>query len=184
MINSLSVHIKQIVDEGLSLECEFHPDELALKESDARVKGPLHLKATLVKTPEGAGAYGKVRGILIQECVRCLEEFETPLDLVVSGSYQHEQQEVRYPPGEKNDEKPEEDPYPIVANQVDLAPMLREHVILALPMQPLCHVNCSGLCSQCGQDLNQATCSCGKDQGLSPFSALRDLVKARENMNP
>ena len=183
MITSLSVHIKQILDEGLPFDSEFPPDELALKESDARINGPLHLTATLFKNPKGAEVYGNLEGVLIQECVRCLEDFETPLDLVVSGSYQHEHQEFKSPCGEKNDETPDEDPYSIVSNQVDLVPMLREHIILAIPMQPLCHVNCAGLCSQCGQNLNQATCACGKDQGLTPFFALRDLVKARENSN-
>ncbi len=50
--------------------------------------------------------------------------------------------------------EPEEEPddqYQYQGNQLELAPMLREHMILSAPMQPLCSDDCLGLCAQCGK---------------------------------
>jgi uncharacterized protein len=43
---------------------------------------------------------------------------------------------------------------------IDLAPILRENAILVAPMHVLCRPDCRGLCSQCGQDLNEVQCDC------------------------
>jgi uncharacterized protein len=58
--------------------------------------------------------------------------------------------------------------------QLDLTPMLREQIILAAPMQPLCRENCAGLCPRCGQNWNDRRCACGPEPMNNPFRILRD----------
>ncbi len=53
---------------------------------------------------------------------------------------------------------------------VELAPMLREHIILAAPMKPLCREECAGLCARCGKDLNEGPCQCPTE---APATAIR-----------
>ena len=67
----------------------------------------------------------------------------------------------------------EDEMYWYQGDHLDLAPMLREQVILAAPMQPLCREECLGLCSQCGQNLNERRCGCPPEQAPSPFRVLR-----------
>lgn len=47
-----------------------------------------------------------------------------------------------------------------VGGRFDLGELLREQVILAVPMQTICNENCNGLCIKCGQDLNEGPCPC------------------------
>jgi uncharacterized protein len=54
----------------------------------------------------------------------------------------------------------EDEIYPIVDDTVDLGPMVRDAVVLELPMAPLCRADCAGLCPQCGADRNEGPCSC------------------------
>ena len=57
---------------------------------------------------------------------------------------------------------------------VDLTPDIREAIILAFPTYPVCSPECKGLCSQCGTDLNKATCEC-KPPSDGRWGALENL---------
>jgi uncharacterized protein len=54
--------------------------------------------------------------------------------------------------------------------------LLRENILLRLPVQPLCHEDCRGLCSRCGANLNQAACSCTEACVDPRLQALRKLL--------
>ncbi|MCK7489366.1 MAG: DUF177 domain-containing protein [Anaerotruncus sp.] len=45
---------------------------------------------------------------------------------------------------------------------IDLAPHLREEIILSMPIRLLCKDDCKGICPDCGKDLNTGECICGK----------------------
>ena len=62
--------------------------------------------------------------------------------------------------GESAQEDIADDIYPCVDDRVELHTILREQVILATPIQPLCRVDCLGLCQQCGRNLNHEQCCC------------------------
>ncbi|HDQ98699.1 MAG TPA: DUF177 domain-containing protein [candidate division WOR-3 bacterium] len=59
---------------------------------------------------------------------------------------------------------------------LDLGPLVRDAVHLAVPIAPTCRPDCRGACPTCGQDLNQATCDCAKPTE-SPFAGLKKLVE-------
>jgi uncharacterized protein len=58
---------------------------------------------------------------------------------------------------------------------MDLAPMVREQLILALPMSVRCRVDCKGLCAECGHDRNLGDCGHRPKNEASPFAALKDV---------
>ena len=58
---------------------------------------------------------------------------------------------------------------------VDLESILREQIILMLPLKPLCDETCKGLCPHCGANLNHETCTCSTDAVDSPFARLAKL---------
>jgi len=80
-------------------------------------------------------------------CARCLKRFETPFEVEV---------EELFVPGAR----PEDDEYPVVEGFIDLEPMIRDAVILAMPFAPLCRPDCRGLCERCGGDRNMDECTC------------------------
>ena len=54
----------------------------------------------------------------------------------------------------------DEDTYPLEGDQLDLRPLVRDALLLELPLAPLCREDCRGLCAECGADLNLGPCQC------------------------
>jgi uncharacterized protein len=60
--------------------------------------------------------------------------------------------------------------------KIDLDPIVREQVLLALPMSAVCREDCEGLCAQCGQNLNEKQCGCEQkviDPRLAPLMNIK-----------
>ena len=66
------------------------------------------------------------------------------------------------------------------APEINLAGLLWEEFVLALPVRPLCKPDCKGLCPDCGKNLNEGSCSCVRDEGDPRLAALRGL-KVKKN---
>jgi uncharacterized protein len=67
------------------------------------------------------------------------------------------------------------DVYSYEGEEVDLEPLLREQVILAVPFAPLCREDCKGLCPVCGIDLNTGNCTCDRTPIDPRWTALKNL---------
>jgi uncharacterized metal-binding protein YceD (DUF177 family) len=69
----------------------------------------------------------------------------------------------------------DEETYPLVGDQLDLRPLVRDALLLELPLAPLCREDCRGLCAQCGTDLNSGPCECepARDPRWNALDALR-----------
>jgi uncharacterized protein len=101
------------------------------------------------------------------ECRRCLK----PL----SGELSCEVREVYRPrdSGEADDD--DEETYPLKGEMLDLQPLVRDALLLELPMAPLCRPECRGLCPTCGADLNDGNCACPPPAGDPRWSVLDSL---------
>ncbi len=122
-----------------------------------------HLRAESVV--EGVLVTGRVHGLARYACARCLEEIVGDVDLNVCEMY--------VAPG--HEAPPEEDSYKIEGLEMDLEPMLRDAVALALPLNPLCREDCAGLCARCGKDLNGGPCGCKEEEMDPRWAALSEL---------
>ena len=60
-------------------------------------------------------------------------------------------------------------------NYFNLGHLIREQVILAMPLQPLCKEDCKGLCPKCGADMNLDPCGCKETQTDPRFSLLKEF---------
>jgi len=179
----LSLHVNDIPEEGLSLACQVEAEELTLSPTDAKVRDGFWLAADIDRIGTGVTATGVLAGIFLRQCVRCLKDYEDSVRLPFAVEYLRQEvpamRRAKLFPGELRHEpqEPEEqlkqDVYLYVGDQVDLATMLREHVILATPMQPLCDEACLGLCPDCGQDRNEGPCRCSEECRSTPFSIVR-----------
>ena len=59
---------------------------------------------------------------------------------------------------------------------LDLAPLVREDMLVSMPLQTLCRADCKGLCPQCGQNWNDGPCDCRDDEIDPRFAGLADLL--------
>jgi len=62
---------------------------------------------------------------------------------------------------------------------LDILPLIKEIVLLVLPMKPLCKEDCKGLCPLCGTNRNKKDCKHDTEGKYSPFSALLDRFKRK-----
>jgi len=66
---------------------------------------------------------------------------------------------------------------PVRGDEIDIAPVLREHILLNVPVKPLCTSKCKGICPRCGKDKNQGDCGC-QDSAPDPrLAVLEKLLK-------
>jgi len=105
----------------------------------------LDLDLRLESVMEGVLVSGTVRGEVTGECVRCLDPIASPLAVDV--------QELFAYGGQEHHDDDETELRQLEGDLLDLEPTLRDAVVLALPFQPVCRVDCPGLCSQCGARL-------------------------------
>jgi uncharacterized protein len=99
----------------------------------------------------GVEATGTVRAPWTGICRRCAEP--------VSGELVVEVRE-RFGDQRPGDEPQDDELYPIVDDSVDLGPLVRDAIVLELPMAPLCRDDCAGLCAVCGANRNEGECGC------------------------
>lgn len=77
---------------------------------------------------------------------------------------------------EADDESAEtDDTYGYEGEELDMQPLLRERLLLAIPYAPLCKPDCLGLCSQCGASLNDSECGCDRKVLDPRLAALKNI---------
>jgi len=129
------------------------PDVVEQPELSGRVR--------LMLTGDGILAQGDLSAELTLPCSRCLEPVVVPIDI--------ELEEVFTPTidvitGQAI--KSEEDDRALWIDEhhiLDLSEVLRQDVLVAVPMHPVCREDCRGLCSTCGQNLNEGSCFCAPE---------------------
>jgi uncharacterized protein len=107
--------------------------------------GEAECDLTLRPFEGGIDVEGTVTAPWVGICRRCAEP--------VAG-------ELRIAVRERFADEPDDDLYPIVDDEIDLGPLVRDAVVLELPMAPLCREDCAGLCPQCGANRNEGDCGC------------------------
>ena len=116
--------------------------------------GATSIDAKIVATHTNPGAYleGDARATIAEHCSRCLRPIETPVETHFAEQYYATIDVVS---GDSK-EPPPSDTKRIGSDfWIDLTPLLREELILATPLAPLCKPDCKGLCLVCGRDLNE-----------------------------
>lgn len=145
-----------VKEVSVSVAC----DDLAF--DDARVVDePVDVTIRLESLSNGITATGRVLATWHGECRRCLAPVGGRLGVEIDELYQ------------RTVEDP--DAHPIEGDQIDLLPMVRENVLLALPLGPLCREECPGFCGQCGADLADGPCGCTPTVGDPRWAALDAL---------
>ncbi|MET9971481.1 YceD family protein [Streptomyces sp. NPDC006356] len=118
---------------------------------------PVELELRLESVMEGVLVTGTARAQAKGECVRCLEplQLDVEADFQEMFSYPDADDRGRHHHGAEpgDDAEDDEDRLFLEDGLFDLEPVLRDAVVLALPMQPVCQEDCPGLCAECGARL-------------------------------
>lgn len=149
---------------GYKHEFPFEFDQVRLS-SDLELRN-FEGVVTIGRTQQGLILQGKFTARTTVECVRCLGEFEQSLKIKLTELYAFKHKAIN----ETDLVLPDD-------AQIDLQSLIREYALLEIPIKPICKPDCKGLCSVCGEDLNQGNCGHGDTHEDSPFAVLKDLLK-------
>ncbi|MGY2081931.1 YceD family protein [Modestobacter sp. SYSU DS0657] len=108
---------------------------------------PVDLRLRLESVMEGVLVSGEVDVPVTGQCARCLEPLEDTLTLDVQELYAYEGSTTEATSGEDEVRR-------IEGETIDLAPLVRDTVVLTLPLSPTCTPDCAGLCVDCGERLD------------------------------
>ena len=179
--------IKDLELHPLDFAEEFKPGVIDLGQ-DIRQRTPLKASGRAELVEEHHGKHQVIKDIRLRgrlaaglelQCARCLEpvpqevkrEFELlyrPLGAdagIDELSVTDAEAEIGYYQGEG----------------LALEDVLREQILLALPLKVTCRADCKGLCPQCGKNLNQEQCSCSTEVEDPRWAALKDVRERLEH---
>ncbi|MCW2764715.1 MAG: hypothetical protein JWO11_674 [Nocardioides sp.] len=121
------------------------PTDLGIEVLRVPEGSPVELDLRLESVMEGVLVTGTARAVLQGECARCLEPISDEIEVRFQELFVYEEHQT---PHDEDDEVST-----LEKDLLDLEPLLRDAVVLALPFQPLCMDDCPGLCPECGARL-------------------------------
>lgn len=159
------------------------PDDEGLELPEIVSLGPIETKGEVMAVDADILVRGSLEYAQSLDCDRCLEatksDVQTDFDYLVRmvepgaestravPSHRDELEEVELS-GEQLTTLTVED------DTIDLMKLVQEQILLQVPMKPICRPDCKGLCSQCGANLNEGSCSCAPSADPR-WAALADL---------
>ncbi len=119
--------------------------------------------------------HGKVKTEIRLQCGRCVSDMIMPVEGEIDEQFRlvHLGDSIVAMPEDEEDTDQE-----LVNNNIlDLEELIRQNLLVGIPIQPLCTPDCKGLCPTCGQNLNAEQCNCPPETRESPFQALAGLLE-------
>ncbi len=168
--------VSHIPESGIEEDLKL---PLALYDDSPEKKVHVHFKA--FKLDGRVFVKGTVASDVPTTCSRCLKTLVFPLNVNI---------DVQYIPlfesgeGEEKELKSDELDVSFYQNdEIDIVNMVKEQMLLSVPMKPLCDTDCKGICHTCGINLNEALCKCNTeviDPRLEPLKKLKESLKHRK----
>lgn len=158
------------------------PDSLGVALARVPEGSPIELDLRLESVLEGVLVTGSADLEVRAECARCLDPLEWEEAVELSELFVYPATDARGALVEESAE--DDDPLPRIEDDcIDLEPTLRDAVVLALPMSPLCREDCPGLCSECGVRLDDDP-GHRHEQTDPRWAALAGLVEQDDASHP
>ena len=176
-MTTLRFNVARLLKESAGAAREYDiaaaPADLVGLVEDARPAGDLRGRVRLMRTPRSVFVRGRLETQVAVECSRCLAEVGTPISFDVEAEYFPE---IDITTGQSLPAPDDDLAFRIDENhELDLGEVVRQHLLMELPMQSVCSEACRGLCPQCGANLNEGPCTCEPeppDERLAPLRAL------------
>ena len=136
-VPAMKIYVSRIPPDGLQEETTYDPKAMDLERFDVHPEDPIIVSSAITKADRELVVQADIRGSLQLSCGRCLAAFTLPLHAAATLSYEVAPTDV-----------------------VDTTEDIRQEILLAYPMVPVCRDDCKGLCLSCGKNLNQGVCGC------------------------
>lgn len=167
--------LKEPVGGRRSFEMEIPMD---FEEEELNQSDPLTGTVNMLRTNRGVLLEAALDGTVTVQCSRCLTDVVCPVSLEIVEEFQPTVDVVR-----GTFVAVDEEDAALLINEhhiLDIAEVVRQALLLEVPLQALCREECAGLCPICGQDLNVGPCDCSRETTDPRWDALAALLKEAE----
>ncbi len=179
------INVAPLLKQDVGAQADYHVAEDRIDprgdNAELREAGAVSIAADIVATHTNPGAYleGAADASVEATCSRCLRPVETPVHAEFAEQYYATISVVH---GESLAQAPRDAKTIGSDFRIDLSSLLREELILATPLAPLCRPDCRGLCEECGRDLNVEphTHEAAVDERWAKLQKLKDFHAERE----
>lgn len=177
---SLQFNVSQLLKAGIGSSRSYELSEdgpLLLDDTEA---SNIHGNVKFILTNFGIMATVDADASLHLNCARCLEDFVTNASVDFTEEYRPS---IDIATGLPPDSAPHSDMvFEIPSDHtIDLTEALRQHLLLAVDLIPICSDDCRGLCPICGSNLNTTSCNCSADEEANPFAVLQGLFAEHDS---
>jgi uncharacterized protein len=174
------VDLKDLAHEKISFEASFEPGVVDFGSENVRQVGTLDWSASAERAGDEIRIAGSLNAAVELTCSRCLE----PARMAISKPFDlffRERDEEMFDEDEEIalTERDTTTAF-FTGTQLAITDILREQILLALPMKALCTVDCKGLCSGCGTNLNTGHCNCPKEDFSPHMDTLLEIKRQLE----
>jgi len=166
--------VSDIPEDGLELETD-----VAVETGENAEPDSAHASLRLSRIGKRVLVDGSIQISVSMRCSRCLGDFSYPLDI----AFQEE-----YIPAEELDTKGDHELTGGELNigfyrndELDTGELVKEQVLLGVPMKPLCSRDCRGICPECGINLNEGFCNCSAEKIDPRLAPLKRFMKSNND---
>ena len=174
------VDLKELQDGKVSLDGTFGPGDLDFTSEGLTQSAPLVWNLAAERAGEEVRITGGLKATFALTCSRCLE----PAQVDTGRSFElyfRQRDETLFDEDDEIELSDEDTQTAFFAGtELQIGDILREQVLLALPMKALCAIDCKGLCPACGTNLNLNTCACPGENFTPHMGQLRDIKRKLE----
>ncbi len=166
IIDLSSFHDETVIN--LSIEGQLNKDDIKVYGRKIKFLEPIKYCGEIYKVDDEKILHLNISYHYQEACGRCLDNFSRKDKTVLSGKLVNKESEV---------ETADEDEEAIVysGEKLELDEHIINAIILSLPMKPLCHEECKGLCANCGINRNKKDCQCVIEDIDPRLAILKDL---------
>jgi len=175
------VDLKDLAHEKISFEASFEPGVVDFGSENVQQVGPLNWSASAERAGDEIRVAGSLNTSVELACSRCLEPARVTINKPFDLFFRQRDKEMFDEDEEIELTERETRTAFFTGTQLAISDVLREQILLALPMKALCTIDCKGLCPQCGVNLNSGSCNCPKEDFNPHIGTLLEIKRQLEH---
>jgi uncharacterized protein len=174
----MRIDVRELDLGPLSISGVVHTSELGLDASEIKVLEDIQVDLRAERQVTEVRIRGAFEAQVVVPCSRCLEPVSIPIDARFDQFYASN---AEHPlSGEIELQERDTEIGFFSGDLIDVSDIVREQILLELPMKPICQEFCKGLCPHCGKNRNLESCNC---ESLLVDPRLVELLKLKNRMN-
>jgi uncharacterized protein len=173
----MRIELTNLEDGQGKFDQTYQPEQLNLTEERLTLNGPVVVSGKVRMSGTEVLVSGNVKAKLLLECDRCLRQLELPVNTDFKLEYITGQQ---YESGHAAALSEDELAVSVFDGEaIDIDEVVKEQILLSVPVRALCGPDCKGICTECGADLNLGDCGCQTKEIDPRWAALKNLTSGK-----